>query len=99
MRSFTILDITKTNGNKVNYTEGRFIGETPGSVVKKCFSHAYRHCRKNCNSMKITIRETTQNSLKKEYRYRVTRIKDHRIVERDGEEIEYTYSTRVKSIN
>lgn len=48
--------------------------------------------------MKIIIRETTQNSLKKEYRYRVTRIKDHRIVERDGIEIEYNYTTRVVAI-
>jgi hypothetical protein len=98
-RSFTIVKIEKTGGVTINYRDGRFIGESPISVAKKVFSHAYRHCKEKCNSFKITIRETTQNSAKKEYCYRVNKKKEHVEVERDGKIISYNFTTKVKSLN
>jgi hypothetical protein len=99
IRSFTIVSITKVGGATLNYTGGRFLGKSPSQVVKKVYSHAYRHCKTKCNSFVITISETTQGSLKKQYTYRVTRKKEHTIVERDGVEIEYNFTTKVKSLN
>lgn len=37
MRSFTITSIKKSDGSKVNYNDGRFVGENPGAVVKNAF--------------------------------------------------------------
>jgi len=98
-RSFTIVKIEKTGGSKLNYKDGRFIGEAPNQVAKKVFSHAYRACRTKCNSFKITIRETTAGSLKKEYTYRVTKKNEKVEVERNGEIITYNFITKVKSLN
>jgi hypothetical protein len=100
-RSFTIDKILKSDGSKVQFKGGRYIGVAPGQVVKKMFSHAYKHCRIKCNSMKIYLHETTQNSLKKEYSYRVTRKacgNDCPTIERDGELITFKFTTKVKSI-
>jgi len=98
-RSFTIVDIEKTNGSKLRYIGGRFMGESPSQVAKKVFSHAFRSCRTKCNSFKIIICETTQNSRKKEYCYRVTKKNEKIDVERDGEWITFNFTTKVKSLN
>jgi hypothetical protein len=67
MRSFTIKSIKKLNGSRVNYTGGRFESETPVASARKAFTKAYHHLKaKGPLSLKITIRETTQNSKKKE---------------------------------
>ena len=98
-RSFTIVRIEKTGGSKLNYSDGRFMGETPSQVAKKVFSHAFRTCSSQCNSFKITIRETTQGSNKKEYKYRVTKKNEKVEIERGGEIITYNFITKVKSLN
>jgi hypothetical protein len=50
--------------------------------------------------MKITIRETTQNSAKKEYTYRVKKVKDPVEIEyKNGEIVVHEFSTKVKSLN
>lgn len=99
-RSFTIEKITKTTGgNTVRYDGGRFIGETPSGAAKKAFSKAYHHLNaKGPMSLKIKIRETTQGSLHKMYTYRVTKKSDVTTVERDGQEITYRFSTKIKSV-
>ena len=97
-RSFTIVNIEKTSGAKLQYKDGRFMSETPAGASRKMFSQARKHCRDSCNSFKITLRETTQGSAKKEYRYRVTRKAERTEVEYKGETVVHEFTTKVKSI-
>lgn len=94
-RSFTIEQIKKLDGKSVRYTGGRFISETPANSARKAFS---KSATKGVNSLKITMRETTQNSSHKSYSYKVSRVKDYREVERDGKIIVYHYSTKIKAL-
>lgn len=98
MRSFTIESIKKTNGGRVNYTGGRFISEMPSGAARKVFTKAFHYLKGKSASLKITIRETTQGSLKKEYKYRVTKKAENITVERDGVEITFKFTTKIKSI-
>ena len=98
-RSFTIIKIEKVGGNIINYKDGRFTGNIPSQVAKKVFSHAYRHCNGKCNYFKISIKETTQNSLKKEYSYKVSKQNQKVEIERDGILVKYNFITKVKSMN
>lgn len=99
MRSFTIESIKKTNGGRVNYKDGRFVSETPVAAAKKAFTKAYHHLRKKgALSLIITMRETTQGSHKKEYKYRVKRVAEKTEVERDGETIVYSFITKAKAM-
>jgi hypothetical protein len=98
-RSFTIEGIQKTKGGRVNYTEGRFISETPAGAAKKAFSKAYHSINATGPlSLKIKIRETTQGSMHKTYDYRVTKKAEKVELERNGEMITYNFTTKVKSI-
>jgi hypothetical protein len=100
MRSFTIESVKKMNGSRVNYTEGRYMSETASQSAKKAFTKIYHHLdAKGPLSLKITMKETTQNSNKKEYTYRVTKKTDKVEVERDGKIITYNFTTKVKSLN
>lgn len=99
-RSFTIISIEKTNGSKLSVKDGRYISETPAGAAKKMFSQAYRLCRDNCMSFKITLRESTQGSNKKEYKYRVKRVKDPIEIEyKNGDVVVHEFTTKVKSLN
>ena len=100
-RSFTIENITKTIGKgRVNYTGGRFMSDTPSAAAKKAFTKAYHHLRKKGPlSLIISIRETTQNSAHKTFRYKVTRKAAHNIVEHKGEPVVYSFTTKVKSLS
>jgi hypothetical protein len=99
MRSFTIESVQKTGGGSVRYTEGRFMSETPSGACQKAFTKVYHHLKaKGPLSLKITMRETTQGSAKKEYNYRVTRKSHTTEVERNGEIIVYHFITKIKSI-
>lgn len=98
-RSFTIESIYRNNGGRINYTDGRFLSETPAGAAKKVFSKAYHSINaKGPLSLKIKIRETTQGSLHKIYQYRVTRKAEKVEVERNGELITYNFTTKIKSI-
>jgi hypothetical protein len=98
MRSFTIVSI-KNNDKSVRYTDGRFISDSPAAAAKKAFSKAYHYLNGNGPmSLKITMRETTQDSKKKEYIYRVTRKSEKTQIERDGEIITYNFTTKIKSL-
>ena len=99
MRSFTIESIKKLNGSRVNYTGGRFESETPVASARKAFTKAYHHLKaKGALSLKITIRETTQNSKKKEYSYKITRVSQHTEVERGDQLVVYHFTTKSKSL-
>jgi hypothetical protein len=49
-------------------------------------------------TLKISMRETTQNSLHKIYNYRIRKVSENTEVERDGEIIVYKFITKIKSI-
>lgn len=99
MRSFTIINIKKSSGENMSYKGGRFESNTPSSAAKKMFSQAIRKCKVQCNSMVITLRETTQDSKKKEFKYRITRKKENIEIERGDSIINFSYITTVKSLN
>ncbi len=99
MRSFTIVKIVSSKDNKkINYTGGRFLSETPSSAARKAFSKAFHYKNGKINSMKVTIRETTQDSNHKEYKYRVTRKPHETTIKRGKEEITYNFITKVKAM-
>ena len=98
MRSFTIVSI-QDKTTKLRYTDGRFISNTPREAAKKMFTKAHNNTNKKVNSLLVTLRETTQGSAKKEYKYRVTKKSERIQVERDGEMITYNFITKVKSMN
>ena len=100
MRSFTIDSIQKYGGNRINYTGGRFISETPSGAAKKAFTKAYHHINGiGPMSCKIIIHETSAGSNKKEYTYRINKKSEKVEVERDGEIITYNFITKIKSLN
>jgi len=66
MRSFKIDAIKNTSGNKVNFTGGRYISNTPSGAAKKAFS-SYNKLKKSVKSLKITMKETTQGSAHKTF--------------------------------
>lgn len=96
-RSFTIQSITNSNGNKVNYTGGRFIGARPSDAVRKMFSKA--STQTGDKRLDITLRETTSASAHKTFRYRVSKVPEKRTVERDGVQVTFNFATKVKSMN
>ena len=98
MRSFTIVSIQDKN-TKMRYIDGRFISNTPHEAAKKMFTKAHNSTNKKIRSLIVTLRETTQGSLKKEYKYRVTKKAEKIEVERDGEMITYNFTTKIKSMN
>ena len=98
-RSFTVESVQKIDGHKINFTGGRYLSETPIGSVKKMFSKIIQSLpRSKISSLKITLRETTQDSKHKEYTYKVTKKHHVTTIERDGKEITYHYVTKVKSI-
>lgn len=98
-RYFTIDNITRTNGSRINYDGGRFVSDTPSGAVKKAFSKAYHHINATGPlSLKLKIRETTQGSAKKTYEYKVSRKAEKTTIERNGVMITYKFTTKVKSI-
>lgn len=101
MRSFTIEKVEKASGGIVRYTEGRFISETPSGAVKKMFTKLYHHLKsKGPLSLKITLRETTQSSKHKVYRYKVTRKAEKTEIQlSNGETITFNFTSNVKSLN
>ena len=98
-RSFTVVNV---NGKSPKKT-GRYVSSTPSSAVKKAFNEIVRHKKSKSKnksiSVKLTVRETTEGSKKKEYSYKVKRVvlKEPRVVVlKNGDEIVYRYDTKVK---
>jgi len=97
-RSFTI-DAIYRQGNKIRYSGGRYISSTPSGAARKAFSQASRHMRnKGRLTLEVHMRETTQGSSKKIFKYKVSRINESTEIQRNGETIVYMYSTKVKAM-
>jgi hypothetical protein len=98
-RSFAIEHASRGN-KKFKIEGGRYISDTPAQAVKKAFSQIYRQFCK-CGGkmvMIIHIKETTKDSNKKTYKYKVSKIAEHKTVERDGKTITFKYRTKVEAI-
>jgi hypothetical protein len=98
-RSFAIEEASRGN-KKFKIQGGRYISDTPALAAKKAFSQIYRQFCK-CGGrmvMIIHIRETTKDSHKKLYKYKITRIAEKKTIERDGKMITYNYKTKVEAI-
>lgn len=99
-RSFKIESVQRLSGEIIDFPCGRYQSETPASSAKKAFTKI-NTCIGSQNkllSLKITMRETTRNSPKKSYRYKVSKVLDKTTVEFNGEIVEFNYSTKIKSI-
>ena len=98
-RSFTIDKIINANGNRIHFDGGRYLSQTPSGAARKAFSQAYRHMRaKGRLSLEVHIRETTNGSAHKIFKYKVRRIAHETEREVNGEIITYSYITKVKAI-
>lgn len=76
MRSFTII---AEHGSRESLGKlgGRFLSKTPSGAARKAFSklmREYNQAGKRVNSLEIHLRETTQNSSKKIFKYKVSRV-------------------------
>lgn len=97
-RSFTI-DKVYIESSLLDVPNGRYLSKTPSSAVKKMFSKVMKsHDNPQIDSLIIHVQETTKNSAKKIYKYKVTRETINKKVIRDGREIVYKYVTRAKAI-
>lgn len=97
-RSFTIEAIYKRE-KKISFNGGRYISDRPSNSASKAFTQFYRHYNYiGPMSVEIWMRETTQNSAKKLYKYKIKKVKNEINVERDGRIIKYKFSTNVKSL-
>lgn len=98
MRSFTI-DSIKTSKSTLRFSGGRYMSDTPMGAAKKAFSQACsaKSKSKAC-SFTVTIQETTQNSAKKMYTYKVTRkYNPVDVTLKNGEMITFKYQVKAKS--
>jgi len=93
-RNFKIVSVKNTAGkNKKFNQDSRFESMTPVGAARKAMTKICQatNVRGRCSFI-ITVQETTQGSNKKEFRYKVNRVKvDTQTVERDGVNIEYNY--------
>lgn len=100
-RSFTIEEVRRA-GKKIKHNGGRFISSTPASAARKAFSSIYRSLGLGGRvSMIITIRETTQGSAKKHFKYNVSKVAAevdaYWIPSSNGDPIKLQYVTKIKS--
>jgi hypothetical protein len=109
-RSFKVV---KVNGKTPKKT-GRYLCSNASGAGKKAFNELLRQkkskkskskskSKKKSGNVKmtITLQETTENSKKKEYTYKIKRVvlKSPRVVElKDGTRIVYKYDTKVESV-
>ena len=97
-RSFTVITINKS-GKKTRTDGGRYISKSPSSAARKAFSQYYRqHKTSGQLSLEIHIKETTQNSSGKIFKYKVSKIKDPKDISRGKQIIHYEYTTKVKAL-
>lgn len=98
-RSFAIEYASRGN-KKFKIEGGRYMSDTPAQAAKKAFSQIYRQfC--TCGGrmvMIIHMRETTKNSNKNIFKYKVSKITDKTTVERDGKTITFKYRTKIEAI-
>ncbi len=96
-RSFTVEKMLR--GKKtLRTTGGRYISKSPSAAAKKAFSQYYRKQTPGKMTLIIHIRETTNDSSHKIFKYKISKVLDNKQVEKDGKIIEYKYKTKIKKI-
>ena len=96
-RSFTVIAMAKS-GKKLRVSGGRYISKTPASAAKKAFSQYYRDHKKSGRfSLEVHLKETTQNSSGKIFKYNIAKINEPKNVIRDGQTIRYEYTVKIRS--
>lgn len=75
-RSFTVVDASKHGGCSTKFMGGRYVSRNPFGAAKKAFSELCRvkNIRGVC-SLVITLKETTEESNKKVFTYKLNRKK------------------------
>lgn len=97
-RSFTVVAFYK-GGRKLKTNGGRYISSTPSGAAKKAFSQYFRNHKTSARfSLDVYIRETTQNTNHKMYKYKISKINESNTIERNGQKIQYEYKIKVKSL-
>ena len=101
-RSFTIVNMTKTDGCATKFTGGRYVAKTPALAARKALSY---HCgvkkiRGRC-ALLLKVKETTRGSKRKNFIYKASRKRlDTPIVRFKGTDNEFKvhYATEVKAV-
>ena len=85
--------------SETGFSGGRYKSKTPSGAAKKAASRIFKSTNKKI--ITLTIRETTQGSDKKLYKYEAKRIKLAKpiIIKIKGNEIKYEYKTEVKPLD
>ena len=102
-RSFSVISITKPgqSQDKTKSHPGRYISKSAAGAAKKAFTQACRAKQifGQC-ALIITMRETTEKSAKKEFKYQLRRVKleNPLIVKRGSAEVKIEYETKIKTI-
>jgi hypothetical protein len=97
-RSFTVEALYR-NGKHLRTHGGRYISKSPLSAAKKAFSQYYRNHKTSSRfSLEVHIRETTQNTSDKIFKYKVSKINEARVVKKGDQMIHYHYTIKAKSI-
>lgn len=98
MRSFEVMEALKHGGCKTKSHTGRYVSKTPFQAAAKAFTRLCRHkkIRGQC-TLAIAVRETTQGSNHKVYRYKFKRSKlpEPKIM-MEGTDREYVIEYNVK---
>ena len=97
-RSFTIVNIKRTNNDLIDYFNGRFISNSPSLAARKAFTKAYNSLDTKRNlTLIVTMKETTQGSAKKTFSYEISRINEESEVEIDGKLITFSFKMNVRA--
>lgn len=99
-RSFTIEHIYHVN-KRVNFDGGRYMSATPSGAARKAFSQAFRNMKKQKSariSLEVHVRETTQGSKHKTYKYKVSKVNESSEANINGETLVFKYTTKVKAL-
>lgn len=100
MRSFTIVAARKTDGSYIQNVGGRYLNNTPSGAARKAFTKLSREYLKPSGraSLEIHLRETTQNSSKKVFKYKVSRMPKKTDAGWIDEDLVFAFTTKVKAV-
>lgn len=100
-RSFTVVNMTKSDGCPTKFTGGRYMGSSPAAAARKALSYhcAVKRIRGRC-ALYVKLRETTRGSKGKQFTYLLHRVKLGTPVVRfpgTAREFRIRYETNVKA--
>ena len=101
-RSFSVVNMTKSDGCPTKFRGGRYVARTPAAAARKALSNhcAVKRIRGRC-SLYVKLREMTAGSKNKHYTYLLHRVKLAKPVVRlvgTPNEFKIRYTTDVKSV-